>query len=243
METHPLERSGKVPWEAVLADESTARILADIGNFTSDLSAKDHPFTELSDEGGLRAGCVVCGKEINVFMPGNDRRDAPLKNWQQHCKGIKHLKKVRNEVAAAAAEPVPTVHDTELEQCAAARQDVTTLMNPATMRILPERERTVLLLASSSSSSVPVAPSVHLNEKYRGVFVPDAASETSMLLKATINDETGAVTNCHSQDCIHCVKKMYNAADNAARCLMMGSFEVTHNHSKLAFLRFGPGAT
>ena len=82
METHPLERSGKVPWEAVRADESTARILADIGNFTSDLSAKDHPFTELSDEGGLRAGCVVCGKEINVFMPGNDRRDAPLKNWQ-----------------------------------------------------------------------------------------------------------------------------------------------------------------
>ena len=178
METHPLERSGKVPWEAVRADESTARILADIGNFTSDLSAKDHPFTELSDEGGLRAGCVVCGKEINVFMPGNDRRDAPLKNWQQHCKGIKHLKKVRNEVAAAAAEPVPTVHDTELEQCAAARQDVTTLMNPATMRILPERELTVLLLSSSSSSSVPVAPSVHLNEKYRGVFVPDAASET-----------------------------------------------------------------
>ena len=65
----------------------------------------------------------------------------------------------------------------------------------------------------------------------------------SVLLKATINDETGAVTNCPSQDCIHGVTKMYNAADNAARCLMMGSFEVTHNHSKLAFLRFGPGAT
>ena len=112
METHPLERSGKVLWEAVWADESSCRILADIDSFTSDLSAKDHPFTELWDEDGLRAGCVVCGKEINLDMPGNDRRAAPFNNWKQHYKGVKHLKKARDKVAAAAAEPVSAVHDT-----------------------------------------------------------------------------------------------------------------------------------
>jgi hypothetical protein len=52
----------------------------------------------------------------------------------------------------------------------------------------------------------------------------------------------GTITNLEGQDPIHNAKNLYAPTDNAARCLVLGKYPMSHNHQRQVFAQFPPSA-
>ena len=192
----PAPRGCETLWQAVLDDESTPRVLAEIGRIDGGLSAQDHKYEARWDWAAAKMTlwCADCQGGLKVDTPGNKRSDAPLRFWKRHCGGERHLRRVRDRVAAASAAPAAavTVDDHEVKLMESARSGATTLRDAAAMPVKRRVYRTIDFSSppsssssSSSGSSPPtprVNPTTHLGATYPGVFVADAGSGTFFCL-------------------------------------------------------------
>ena len=153
----PAPRGCETLWQAVLDDESTPRVLAEIGRIDGGLSAQDHKYEARWDWAAAKMTlwCADCQGGLKVDTPGNKRSDAPLRFWKRHCGGERHLRRVRDRVAAASAAPAAavTVDDHEVKLMESARSGATTLRDAAAMPVKRRVYRTIDFSSPSSSPS------------------------------------------------------------------------------------------